>query len=111
MYSRIRDLREDNDLSQSQIAKILGIDRPKSTILIGMGNLGRAVTMHMNFEANGFTLIGLFDEKESLIGQVVKNLPIRSTAYLDEFCKESFYIPVRPSYNISRWTKTVSFGR
>ena len=27
MYKRIRDLREDNDLSQSQIAKILGMSQ------------------------------------------------------------------------------------
>ena len=29
----------------------------------------------------------------------------------NKFPKESFYIPVRPCYNISRWTKIVSFGR
>ena len=27
------------------------------------------------------------------------------------FPKESFYISVRPCYNIPMWTKTVSFGR
>lgn len=74
---------------QLEIARILGIDKPKSAILIGMGNLGRAVTMHINFESKGFNLIGLFDSKESLVGQVVKNLPIRSTASLDEFCREN----------------------
>lgn len=74
---------------QTEIAKILGLDIPKSAILIGMGNLGRAVTMHINFESKGFSLIGLFDSKESLIGQVVKNMPIRSTETLDEFCREN----------------------
>lgn len=74
---------------QTEIAKILGLDIPKSAILIGMGNLGRAVTMHMNFESKGFSLIGLFDSKESLVGQVVKNMPIRSTSTLDEFCREN----------------------
>lgn len=77
------------ELLQSEIAKILGIDRVKTTILIGMGNLGRAVTMHINFEQKGFRLTGLFDAKESLIGQVIKNLPIRSTSDLDEFCREN----------------------
>lgn len=74
---------------QTEIAKILGIDRQKSAILVGMGNLGRAVTLHINFESKGFRLVGLFDSKESLVGQVVKNLPIRSTATLDEFCREN----------------------
>ena len=77
------------DILQAEIAKILGLDKPKSTILIGMGNLGKAVTMHINFESKGFRLIGLFDSKESLLGQVVKNLPIRSTDSLDEFCREN----------------------
>ena len=45
--------------------------------------------MHVNFETKGFKLIGLFDSKESLVGQVIKNMPIRNTATLDEFCREN----------------------
>ena len=77
------------EILRTEIATILGIDRPKTAILIGMGNLGRAVTMHVNFESKGFRLIGLFDCKESLVGQVVKNLPIRNTSLIDEFCREN----------------------
>ena len=77
------------EILQSEIARILGLSVPKNTILIGMGNLGRAVTMHVNFEAKGFRVIGLFDSKESLVGQVIKNLPIRNTSDLDEFCREN----------------------
>ena len=77
------------ELLQSEIGLILGLDKPKTAILIGIGNLGRAVTMHINFESKGFKLIGLFDSKESLVGQVIKNLPIRSTDTIDEFCKEN----------------------
>lgn len=77
------------EMLQFEISKILGIDRPKPTILIGVGNLGRAVTMHVNFDSKGFRLIGLFDCKEALVGQVVKNLPIRSVKNLDEFCREN----------------------
>ena len=77
------------EILRSEIGRILGIDRPKNTILIGMGNLGRAVTLHMNFESKGFRLVGLFDSKESLVGQIVKNLPIRSADTIDEFCREN----------------------
>jgi redox-sensing transcriptional repressor len=76
------------DILQEEIAYILGLDKPKSIILIGAGNLGRAVTMHMNFESKGFHLAGLFDSKESLVGQIVKNQPVRSMDTLDEFCRE-----------------------
>lgn len=73
---------------QEEIAYILGLDKPKSIILIGVGNLGRAVTLHMNFESKGFHLAGLFDSKESIVGQIVKNQPVRSMDTLDEFCRE-----------------------
>ncbi len=77
------------DILREEIAYILGLDKPKSIILIGVGNLGRAVTQHMNFESKGFHLIGLFDSKESLVGKIVKNQPIRNTNTLDEFCREN----------------------
>lgn len=78
------------EILRSEIAHILGVDTPKTAILIGMGNLGKAVTLHINFESKGFRLTGLFDNKESLIGQVVKNIPIRNVSTLDEFCRENF---------------------
>ncbi len=74
---------------QAEIGEILGLNTPKNTILIGMGNMGRAVTNHMNFESKGFHLIGLFDAKESLVGQIVRNQPIRNIDTLDEFCREN----------------------
>ncbi len=77
------------ELLHGEISSILGLDIPKNAILIGMGNMGKAVTMHMNFENKGFRIAGLFDAKESLVGQIVRNLPIRNTEDLDEFCREN----------------------
>lgn len=77
------------DILQAEIARILGLDTPQNAVLIGVGNLGRAVAQHISFEFKGFRLIGLFDRKESLIGQMVRNLPIRSISTLDEFCREN----------------------
>ena len=77
------------DILQSEIGRILGLNKPKTAIRIGIGNLGRAVALHIDFETKGFHLVGLFDSKESLVGQVVRNLPIRSTSSIDEFCREN----------------------
>ena len=77
------------EMLRMEIGKILGLDAPATAILIGVGNLGRAVAQHINFESKGFQLIGIFDRKESLVGQIVRNIPIRSTSTLDEFCKEN----------------------
>lgn len=77
------------ELLQREVGKILGLDKPKSAILIGVGNLGRAVAQHISFETKGFQLIGVFDRKESLVGQMVRNMPIRAISTLDEFCREN----------------------
>ena len=77
------------ELLQAEIGRILGIDHPKSAILIGAGNLGRAMAQHIDFEKRGFHLVGVFDKKESLVGQVIRGLPIRDITTLDEFCRES----------------------
>lgn len=71
-----------------EIGEILGLNRTHSAVLIGAGNLGRAIVNHMTFEKKGFQLIGIFDKKESLTGQLVKGFPIRSIDGLDDFCKE-----------------------
>ena len=77
------------EILQSEIGHILGLDKSQSMILIGVGNLGRAVAQHINFESKGFQLIGLFDCKEALVGQMVRNLPVRNINTLDEFCREN----------------------
>lgn len=77
------------ELLRQEIGEILGVNDLKKTIVIGMGNLGRAVTQHVNFETKGFQLIGLFDNKESLVGQMVRNIPIRNISTLEEYCREN----------------------
>lgn len=79
----------NTELLKNEIGKILGLDNAVPAILIGAGNLGRAVALHMNFDSLGFKLIGIFDRKESLIGQMVRNLPIRNVSSVDEFCREN----------------------
>lgn len=74
---------------REKIGDILGVNDHKKTILIGAGNLGRAIASHMDFESKGYHLIGIFDKKPSLVGQMVGNNPIRDISYLDEFCKEN----------------------
>lgn len=75
------------ELLQSEIGRILGLDRLQRLIIVGAGNLGRAIANQIAFEERGFKLIGLFDAKESVVGQMVAGMPIRNVADLDEFCR------------------------
>lgn len=77
------------DQLYGEIEKILGLDKPNKAVLIGAGNLGRAIASHMAFETKGFRLIGIFDKKEVLKGQIIKGIPVRHIDDLDDFCREN----------------------
>ncbi len=70
-----------------EIGSILGLDRHTPAILIGVGNLGRTIARHMDFESSGFQLVGLFDNNPSVIGQTVRGLSVSDISQLDEFCR------------------------
>ncbi|MGN0556838.1 MAG: redox-sensing transcriptional repressor Rex [Acutalibacteraceae bacterium] len=74
---------------RDEIAAILGLDSSFKAIIVGMGNLGRAISLQMPFRQDGFDLIGVFDKKESITGQVINGLPVRNVSDLDEFCREN----------------------
>lgn len=74
---------------QNEIGKILGVDRGLKTILIGAGNLGKTIVGEMDFKTRGFDLIGIFDKKESLAGQILSGLPVRPASDIEDFCKEN----------------------
>lgn len=74
---------------QTEIGKILGVDAGLKTILIGAGNLGRALAIQIDFESRGFNLIGIFDKNEALSGQVLRGLPVRPASDIEDFCKEN----------------------
>ena len=73
----------------NEIGKILGIDKCFKTILIGAGNLGKAIATHMNFESRGCKLIGIFDKNEQLKGEIIADISILTTSELEDFCAEN----------------------
>ena len=74
---------------KDEIKNILGLNNDYKAILIGAGNLGKAVAMHMNFEKLGFELIACFDNNEKKVGQQLNDIYVKSETELDEFCKEN----------------------
>lgn len=74
---------------RDQIGEILGLSSAFRAIIVGAGNLGRAVAIQMPFMRDGFDLIGIFDKKESIMGHIINGLPVRNIAELDEFCREN----------------------
>lgn len=72
----------------TEIGKILGVDNLKPLILLGAGNLGKAIAAHMDFPKRGFELIGIFDSNPELKGHVIGGISVCGKDELESFCKE-----------------------
>ena len=73
----------------NEIGKILGLDKQHNFIIIGAGNLGRALGNYMNFERRGFIFKGMFDQNPELVGKVVRGIKVMSMDKLDRFVAEN----------------------
>jgi redox-sensing transcriptional repressor len=62
----------------------LGINRRWSAVLIGVGNLARALLRYQGFREQGFHIAALFDCDASKFGQQVEGLSVRSLEELPE---------------------------
>ena len=74
---------------RKEIGRILGVDKHRKTILIGAGNLGTALAVHINFEKSGCSLIGIFDSNKKIIGNPLGKLTITDIDDLEKFCREN----------------------
>lgn len=73
---------------RQSIGRIIGIDNCFKIILVGAGNLGRAVAQHLNFNKRGFELIGIFDSDEKLSGMNINGHQIMNLNTISDFCNE-----------------------
>ena len=69
----------------SQIGHILGLDRRRGAVLIGAGNLGRAIAIHMEFEKYGMELRGIFDSDVNKTGLTVAGIRIMPMTDIEGF--------------------------
>ncbi len=72
-----------------EIGKILGLDKQTPMILLGAGNLGKAIATHIDFRNKGFDLIGAFDINPDLIGKELGELIVRGVDEISAFCAEN----------------------
>lgn len=66
------------------IRAALGINRTWRAVLVGVGNLARALLRYQGFRAQGFIIAGLFDADPAKIGQRVEGLKVEPVQALKE---------------------------
>lgn len=70
------------------ISKTLGINRVWKTVIIGAGNLGRALSSYRGFLKEGFQIVALFDSDPKKIGRKKGGLPILPLTQFKTFAKK-----------------------
>jgi redox-sensing transcriptional repressor len=58
---RVTELKE-------RLSAVLGLDRPRTLVVLGAGNLGQALADSRNFNADGFRVVALFDNDPRKVG-------------------------------------------
>lgn len=71
-----------------EIAEILGANNQHTAILVGVGNLGRALLQNFDFDQCGFRLSAAFDVLTELIGTEIGGIPILSSQLIPEYIAE-----------------------
>ena len=73
----------------AKICEILGVGEGFTAIVIGAGNLGRALVRSPMFEKRGVDILAMFDVDPLIIGQTVGDVKVYDMAELEQFCKEN----------------------
>ena len=72
---------------RSEIGHILGVDSDHHLVMIGVGNLGRALINNFPFEQTGFTVDASFDISPAVIGTDINGVPVYSMDHVDDYLK------------------------
>lgn len=67
-----------------QLKRILRVDRVWKVVLVGVGDLGRAVAHYGGFPDRGFHVVDLYDNDPEKIGQQVGNFVILDSATMEQ---------------------------
>lgn len=72
---------------RTEIGHILGVDKDHHLIMIGVGNLGRALLQNFPFSQTGFTVDAAFDVSPAVIGTEVNGAAVYSMDTLEEYIR------------------------
>ena len=72
-----------------KISELLGVKEDYTAVIIGAGNLGRALASTHMFERRGVERVAMFDVKEDVVGTTMYGLPVYHVSTLADFCREN----------------------
>ncbi len=74
---------------RDRIARVLGVERSRACVLVGIGNLGAALADYAGFGTRGFEFVGLFDAAPDRVGQRIGGQVVRPVDELEAVVEET----------------------
>ncbi len=74
---------------RDRIAGVLGVERSRACVLVGIGNLGAALADYAGFGSRGFEFVGLFDAAPDRVGQRIGGQVVRPVDELEAVVEET----------------------
>ena len=72
-----------------ELQRILGLNRTWTMVLVGVGQLGRAILQYGGFAPQGYHVVEAFDANPEQVGQQLGDVTIRDVAELPEVLKKT----------------------
>ena len=95
-----------------KISELLGVTQGFKAVIVGAGNLGRALAATHMFERRGVERIALFDVNEEIVGTEIYGIKVYHTDELFEFCQRHkvdigvLTVPKDAAYHVARTMAT-----
>ena len=70
---------------KGEIADILGMNRGHTAIILGAGNLGRALIENFHFHQSGFQLTAAFDVSPQVVGRTLSGVQVLHVDTLEDY--------------------------
>lgn len=71
------------------LEKILNVKKSWGIVLVGIGNLGKAILHYKGFEKHGFYIAGAFDDDPNLNGMLIGDCEVRLLNTIGDFIQEN----------------------
>ncbi len=72
-----------------EIGVVLGGGQPRPAVLVGIGNLGRALSQYEGFKVSGFPIVGLVDTDPNVVGETINGLKVKRLDQIEELVAQT----------------------
>ena len=72
-----------------KISELLGVEEGYKAVIVGAGNLGKALAATHMFDRRGVDRLAMFDVNEAIVGTDIYGIPVYHISTLADFCKKN----------------------